>query len=141
MFGHPNSQVLSVTAQKYGFNTKSTLHVCSNCAISKAMQKNLNQITSHPSTEIGRKINIDISSVLNSSYGVANFWLLIQDDFTGYLWSYFLKQKSNLPSTMIVWLYLVKKELKLLVKSKRLDNSGENMDFHKLIQFKPDFHI
>jgi hypothetical protein len=35
---------------------------------------------------------------------------------------------------MIDWLYLVKKELKL-------DNSGENMAFHKLIQFKPEFHI
>jgi GAG-pre-integrase domain len=140
-FGHPNVQVLSATAQKYGFNTKSSLQVCHSCAISKAKQKNMNQTTSHPSREIGGKINIDISSVLNSSYGGANFWLLIQDDFTGYLWSFFLKHKSALPSTMIEWLYLVKKELKLSIKTISLDNSGENMAFHKLIQFKPDFHI
>jgi hypothetical protein len=42
---------------------------------------------------------------------------------------------------MIDWLYLVKKELKLSIKTMRLDNSGDNMAFHKLIQFKPDFHI
>jgi len=141
LFGHPNAQVLSATAQKYGFKTKNTLQVCPNCAISKAKQKNLHQITTNPSTEIGGKINIDISSVLNPSYGGANFWLLIQDDFTGYLWSYFLKHKSDLPSTMIDWLYQVKKELKLAIKVIRLDNSGENMAFHKLIQFKPEFHI
>jgi hypothetical protein len=38
MFGHPNSQVLAATAAKYGFQTKNGLHVCSNCAISKAKQ-------------------------------------------------------------------------------------------------------
>jgi hypothetical protein len=38
LFGHPNSQVLSATAQKYGFQTKNTLQVCPNCAISKARQ-------------------------------------------------------------------------------------------------------
>jgi hypothetical protein len=91
--------------------------------------------------EMGGKINIEICSVFNSSYGGANFWLLIQDDFTGYLWSYFLKHQSDLPSTMIDLLYLVKKELKLSIKNIRLDNSGENMAFYKLIQFKPGFHI
>jgi hypothetical protein len=140
IFGHPNSLILSATAQKYGFKTKHTLQVCPNCAISKAKQKNLHQITTHPSTEIGGMINIDISSVLNSSYGCANFWLLILDDFTGYLWSYFQKHKSDLPSTMIDWLYLVKKELQLAFKTIHLDNSGENMAFHKLIQFKPECH-
>jgi hypothetical protein len=50
--------------------------------------------------ELGGRINIDISSVQNTSYGGANFWLLIQDDFTSYLWSYFIKAKSDLPDTM-----------------------------------------
>jgi hypothetical protein len=61
LLGHPDSQVLSATAQKYGFQT---IQVCTNCAISKAKQKSFHQITTHPSTEIGGKINIDISSVL-----------------------------------------------------------------------------
>jgi hypothetical protein len=42
---------------------------------------------------------------------------------------------------MIDWLYQIKKELKLVIKIIRLDYSGENMVFHKLIQFKPEFHI
>jgi hypothetical protein len=87
MLSHPNSQVLAATASKYGLKTKNKLDVCSNCAFAKAKQKNLNKTNSHPSTELGGRINIDISIVLNSSYGGANFWLLIQDDFTNYLWS------------------------------------------------------
>jgi hypothetical protein len=138
MFGHPNSQVLSATEQKYGFKTKNTLHVCSNCAISKAKQKNLNNITSHPSTEIGGKINIEISKF---KLWWSFFWLLIHDDFIGYLWTYFLKHKSDLPPTMIDWLQLVKKDLKMSVKLICLDISDENMAFHKLIRFKPACNI
>jgi hypothetical protein len=42
---------------------------------------------------------------------------------------------------MIDWLHLVKKELKISVKSILLGSSGANKAFHKLIQFKPEFHI
>jgi hypothetical protein len=59
MFGHPNSQVLAATAAKYVFYTKNDLHLCSNCAISKARQKNLHNLTAHPSTELGGRIIIN----------------------------------------------------------------------------------
>jgi hypothetical protein len=111
VFSHPNSQVLAARAAKYGFKTKNTLAVFSNCVVAKAKQKNLNKTNLNLSTVMGGRINIDISSLLNSSYGGANFWLLIQDDFTNYLYSYFLKVKSNLPETMVNWLQLGKKEL------------------------------
>jgi transposase InsO family protein len=90
---------------------------------------------------VGGRININISSVLNSSYVGANLWLLIQDDFTNFLWSYFLKAKSGLPETMVEWLRLVKKELSLNAKCICLDNSGENTAFHKLVQYKSEINI
>jgi hypothetical protein len=108
MFGHH-------VPAKYGFHTKNDLHVCSNCAISKAKQKNLHKLTANLSMELGGRTNIDISSVQNTSYEGANFLLLIQDNFTGYLWSYFIKAKRDLPDTMIDWLKLVQKEIKLNV--------------------------
>jgi hypothetical protein len=111
MFGHPNSQVLATTAAKYGFHTKNYLHVCSNCAISKAKQKNLNKLTAIPSMELKGRIKIDISSVQNTSYGGAIFWLFIQDNFTNFLWSYFIKSMSDLTDTMIDWLKLVQKKI------------------------------
>jgi hypothetical protein len=70
-------------------------------------------LNANPSTEQGGRININISSVQALSYGGANFCLFIQDDFTGYLWSYFIKAKSDLPASMFDWLQLVKKEISL----------------------------
>jgi transposase InsO family protein len=133
MFGHPNSQVLAATAAKYGLHTKNDLHFCSNCAISKSKQKNKHKLIANPSMELRGRINIDISSVQNTSYGGANVWHLIQDDFTGCLWSYFIKAKNDLPDTLIDWLKLVQKEIKLNVKSICLDNYGENKSFHQMI--------
>jgi transposase InsO family protein len=59
---------------------------------------------------------------------------IIQDVFTGYPWSYFIKAKSDLPDSMFGWLQLVKKEISLDVKCIRLDNSGENNSFHQNVQ-------
>jgi hypothetical protein len=73
MFGHPNSQVLAATAAEYGFHTKNDLRVCSNCAISKVKQMNLHKLTAHLTMELGGRIDIDISSVQNTSYGGADF--------------------------------------------------------------------
>jgi transposase InsO family protein len=129
MFGHPNSQVLA-DVFKYGFKTKNTLeHTCPNCAICKAKQNNLNKLNSHPFTELVGRINIDISSVQTP-----NFWLLIQDDFTGYKLSFFIKARSDLPDSMFDGFHLVKKEISLDVKCIRLDNSGENNSFHQKAQ-------
>ena len=40
---------------------------------------------------------MDISEIKAKSYGGAKYWLMVQDEFTGYIWSRFLKAKSELP--------------------------------------------
>jgi hypothetical protein len=52
MFGHPKLQFLAATAARYGFQTKNELYFCSNCAVSKSKQKNLNKLNSHLSMEL-----------------------------------------------------------------------------------------
>ena len=37
----------------------------------------------------------DVSSIKAKSLGGAKFWLLVMDDATGYVWSYFIKKKSE----------------------------------------------
>jgi hypothetical protein len=76
--------------------------------------------------ELGGRININISNVQITSYGGAKFLLLIQDDFTGYLWRYVVKAVSDLPKTIYDWLKLVQEENSLSLKNFRLDHSGEN---------------
>jgi hypothetical protein len=71
--------------------------------------EDLHKLTAHPSTKLGGRINIDISSVQVTGYRGAQFWLLIQDDLIGCLWSYFIKAKSDQPDTMLDWLKLVER--------------------------------
>jgi transposase InsO family protein len=65
---------------------------------------------------------------------------LIQDDFTGYLWSYFIKAKSELPEKTYDWMKLVQQEIFLNVNRSRLDNSGESISFHQLV-LKCEFYV
>ena len=82
----------------------------------------------------GERINIDISSVAATSYGGAKFWLLTQDDYTDFLWSFFLKAKSELPDIMMKWIEQIQKETKIIIQKVRCDNSGENWKLQKLLQ-------
>jgi hypothetical protein len=63
MFGYPNLQVVAATAAKYGFKTKNALLNCSNCAISKSKQKNLNNLTAH----CPRNCDVELTSIFPES--------------------------------------------------------------------------
>jgi hypothetical protein len=134
--GHPNQQKVIDTAKYYGINLSDTdrLHPCVDCGLSKIRVKNFGHTTENKSKAKGERIFIDISSVNNVSFGGAKFWLLIQDEFTGFLWSYFLSAKSDLSITMQTWINLFQKKYNTTIKYIRCDNSGENQKFQKDIE-------
>jgi hypothetical protein len=70
---------------------------------------------------------------MNSYFNSSKYWLLIQDEFTGYIWSIFLKTKSDLPEIMLTWLLQFQKDNSLTVKYIRCDNSGENIRLQSLL--------
>jgi hypothetical protein len=78
----------------------------------------------------GERLYTDISSIKGESYGGSKFWALIVDDYSGYCWSYFLKQKSSLKTTLI-GLFDQLKNLNKTVKLLRLDDAGENFALEK----------
>jgi hypothetical protein len=96
MLGHPNSNVVAATSKKYGFRVKGPHHVCQNCTIAKSKKKNVPKVGRSLATEKGERISIDILSVITSSFGKNKFWLLIQDECTGHIWSEFITKKSQL---------------------------------------------
>jgi hypothetical protein len=77
------------TAKFYGIKVQSFRDdpVCEDFAISKIRVKNLGHNDNNETNEIGERIYIDISSTKNVSYGGSKFWLLIQDDYSEYIWS------------------------------------------------------
>jgi 23S rRNA A1618 N6-methylase RlmF len=110
MLGHPHQTVVTATSKKYGFSVKGKQHVCPNCALAKSKKKNVPKTSRSLATEKGERISIDISSVNTNSFGKNKFWLLIQDEFTGHIWSEFIMKKSQLPQVMLHWIYKTQKE-------------------------------
>jgi hypothetical protein len=101
VLGHPGETVTKATAKHLGIAIKKQpIDTCVDCAISKARQKNVPKVSKNNATMKGERVALDITSIRTPSYGGEKFWLMIQDEFTGKLWSYFLKAKSDLADTV-----------------------------------------
>ena len=69
---------------------------------------------------------LDISSIKATLYGAKKFWLMVIDDSTDYIWSFFLKKKNDLCAATIGLIKDLKAKNCLTVKYVRCDNAGEN---------------
>jgi hypothetical protein len=81
----------------------------------------------------GGRIFMDISSINVQSKGRNKFWLLLQDEFTSCIWSFFLKHKSDLTMYVWNWLQRTKKE-GIKIQIIRCDNGGENKSLQSKIE-------
>jgi hypothetical protein len=80
----------------YGFKSSGNFDTCEQCAIAKALQKNFKKSWLGSSNFPWERLYVDISSIKERSINGAKFWALIVDDYTGYCWSFVLKNKSDL---------------------------------------------
>ena len=133
VLGHPGEVRVKATATRLGYKLKGEVHTCENCAIGKSKQKNVPQVSPNKATCKGDRISLDITSVQTTSFGGAKFWLMVQDAFTGYLWSFFLKAKSDLPVTILTWIQKLSKTMGVKINYIRCDNSGENKKLQELL--------
>ena len=134
ILGHPNERVTKATAKKLGIRIKDSPHtICIDCATSKAKRKNISRSTTTHATEKGERLAIDISSVRAKSYGGSKYWLMIQDEYSGYVWSRFLKKKSELPQEMFKLIHFIQKLFNITIKNIRCDNSKENESFKEMM--------
>ena len=126
MLGHPNDVVVRATAQKMGLTIHPKEDVCENCAMAKSKSKKIPKSNhSNLATKKGDRMMFDIASIKVSSQGGNKYWLLVLDEFTKMKWSFFLKKKSDLGSTL---LHFVEGQWKRgnAISIFRGDNSGEN---------------
>jgi Reverse transcriptase (RNA-dependent DNA polymerase)/gag-polypeptide of LTR copia-type len=141
LLGHACESTIRATAKHYGLTLKGSYAVCTDCALAKARQKNVNKETSVVSTKPGERFYLDISSTKARSFGGAKFWLLVIDHFTDMCWSMFLKAKSDLPES-VFRLFTELRQANLLSEPPtiiRCDNSGENEALQALLKSK-GFH-
>ena len=131
LLGHPSSQVTNNTAKYLSVKLHGETDICEICALSKTRQKNTQKQTSVLSTYPGECLFIDISSIKQPSYGGSKFWCLIVDDFTGYCWNYFLKQKSDQVDLIVALIKDLKAKYNRQIKYICCDNAGENTSLDK----------
>jgi hypothetical protein len=66
---------------------------------------------------LGEQIFIDISSIKQVSYGGAKFGILVQDEYTDYLWSFFLSTKSEQTEVLLNWIASFQKQYDMTIKN------------------------
>jgi hypothetical protein len=77
---------------------------------------------------------IDISWIKTESIEKNRYWLLIMDEYTNCLWSYFMKTKDDHVSVIIKHIKMLENEPKVKVKYIRCANSGENHDIQNYLR-------
>ena len=79
-------------------------------------------------TKPGEKVFFDLSSIKYKSLGVARFWLLFVDEYTGFKRSYFLRTKNQVTEKGLEFIHLLQSN-DIEVKVFRCDNAAENEKF------------
>jgi len=135
ILGHCGKASARLTGMALGYKVTGKFEVCEPCAVAKARQKNVNKDWKGGSNVPGERLYVDISSIKGKSFGRAQFWALIVDDFSGYCWSYFLKRKDELSGYVIGLIEELKKD-NVHVKFLRLDDAGENYALERYVRMK-----
>ena len=100
MLGHVSEDKLRATAKNMGWVLTGQNEKCEDCALGKTRQKNVPKEHKPRSDKKGERLFIDIAPMKHKSLGGSKFWLIVMDDSTNYVWSYFLKKKSQTSETV-----------------------------------------
>ena len=93
----------------------------------KYSKEKLKQLPTRP----GYRIFIDISSFKHTSRGGNRHWLIVVDEFSDCVHSFFLNKKSDQIKILPMWIKGIEKKHRIEIKRIRLDNSGEDKSLQK----------
>ena len=129
ILGHAAEPTTRATAKRLGIELFGTLDKCEACTLAKIRAKPLLRAEwSVKDTKPGELLWFDTSSVQTPSTRGSNFWLLVVDDSTNRMWSFFLKTKCQTAHYMSGLIRALQGK-HYLIKRLRCDNAGENIAF------------
>ena len=130
--GHTGEHLLKPTANYMKLNLIGRLPPCETCAKAKIRQRNIpkRKIKQLP-TRPGYRIFIDISSFKHTSRGGNRHWLIVVDEFSDCVHSFFLNKSSDQIKIFPMWIRGMAKKHRIEIKRIRLDYSGENKSLQK----------
>ena len=96
LLGHPSESKMRFIAKYYGVKLTGKFKVCTHCAEAKARQANIpKDVPEENKTEVpGERLHMDISSIKARSFGGAKYWLLVLDEATGFIFSFFYTERK-----------------------------------------------
>jgi Reverse transcriptase (RNA-dependent DNA polymerase) len=142
MLGNPNSHVVCHTAKHHNV-TLTNIHnrPCRHCLEAKLRMKNIPKDSSSRATAPGQRLFFDVSHIKTASFAANHFWLLVMDEYTNFLRSFFLTNKSHISSTLLPFLRQLQQQRDLTVQYLRCDNAPEHIKFQKSLQQTTDLKI
>ena len=87
--GHASEPMTRSTALRMNVKLKINFTYCNGCSQGKMCQKNASKMKIKQSKIPGERLFLDISLMRYTSLGGAIFWVLIMDDCSGFLTSFF----------------------------------------------------
>jgi hypothetical protein len=123
MMGHPLNEVLKETAQANKIQLTGVHHCpCTHCTEVKIRMKNIPKKARKIATKKGERLLLDLFWIKIASFAHNRYWLLIMDEYTHFLWSYFLKSKDENVLVIFTHLIHIRNDEKVKVKFIRCDN-------------------
>ena len=95
MLGHASEAMTRSTAARMNVRLKGQYTYCDGCSQGKMRQKNIPKVKVKQADSPGVRFFLDISSIKYESLGGARYWVLMMDDCTGFLSSFFLKKNQT----------------------------------------------
>jgi hypothetical protein len=125
LLGHENKCTVMDTAAHHNIVlTQNTKDPCPHSVKAKNRMKNTSKQVNNPYTREMERLLIDLSWIKTASFAAKRYWLLVMDDYTNFIWSFFLMNKNDVADTMIAFLLQLQKETKLNVEFIRYASSG-----------------
>jgi hypothetical protein len=126
LMGHPNNAVLKETSKAHNIQLTDVHHIpCQHCAKAKIRMKNIPKENDNIATKKGERLLIDISWIRTATYADNRYWLLVMDEYTNFLWSFFMKTKDETKHHVITLILDLQKDKNITVNFIRCDHSGE----------------
>ena len=129
--GHPSETITHITTKALCIQVTGMFKPCKDCDLGKAKQGAVSKKTTLIANFRGKAF-FDISTPFTPTLGSKHHWLLVIDDCSDYLWSFFLKEKSDSVETMLGLVNNLKIILNLQMQYLHCNNAGKNQAFKNL---------
>ena len=99
--GHPSETITQAITKALGIQVTGTFKPYEDCTLGEVKKHTVSKKAVPHSKILGERLFFNISCSSTPTFGGKHHWLLIIDECSDFSWSFFLKEKSDIPETML----------------------------------------